>query len=560
MPTHDQQDPSRLSAEELCDEICTLAGQIAAATCRWLLLLAEWDRRSEWSDGETKTCADWLSWRCSIMPVTAREHLRIARRLGELPRITAAFASGVLSYSKVRAITRVAEPATEEQLLMLAEHATGATLERLVRGYRRAASACLETANDAHRRRYLRWEWAEDGSLRFRGRLPAEDGALLLAALNRAERELERDAPPPQSPPSQSPPPQSPPSQSIPTPAHAGDLETFVVPPTPEGEDTDTATRYRNRGADALVTVVRTALAAEPDGRRADADPCEVMVHVDAATLAADAVADRTDLEDGPSLAPETVRRLACDASVVRIVERDGRPLTAGRRTRTIPPALRRALRSRDGCCRFPGCSHSRFLHAHHVRHWAQGGPTDIANLVMLCSHHHRLVHEGGYTIELYDAHSGPDPADPRRSSRRARRTGKRSSTAISPSLGSPSLRFRRPDGSTVPDHPDPGPLRGLTVADQARRAGARIDASTCQARSAGGRCDHGIAVNGLLERVTEARARAQAGIPDVRSPDSALNSGPSERRSVSGGDRAEIDSSVWVSDGDTSRPVWASD
>src|ERR1700759_4758061 len=101
MKTHDQHDPAGLSAQELCDEICTLAGQIAAATCRWLLLLAEFDRRREWSDGETKTCADWLSWRCSIMPATAREQLRVARRLAELPRITAAFASGVLSYSKV---------------------------------------------------------------------------------------------------------------------------------------------------------------------------------------------------------------------------------------------------------------------------------------------------------------------------------------------------------------------------------------------------------------------------------------------------------------------------
>ena len=358
MDTHDQADPARLSAQQLCEEICTLAGQIAAATCRWLLLLAEFDRRREWSDGETKTCADWLSWRCSIMPATAREQLRVARRLAELPRITAAFAAGVLSYSKVRAITRVAEPATEDQLVMLAEHASGAVLERLVRGYRRAASACLETANDAYRRRYLRWEWADDGSLRFRGCLPAEDGALLVAALNRAEQELEHDAPRQRH------------RLSL-FPASELELDSFVIPPTPEGEDTDTATRHRNRAADALVTVVRTALAGEPPGRRAVADPSQVLVHVDAATLDADTIADRTDLNDGPSLAPETVRRLACDATVARIVERDGRPLTTtGRRTRTIPPALRRALSSRDGCCRFPGCNHSRFLHAHHIRHW----------------------------------------------------------------------------------------------------------------------------------------------------------------------------------------------
>src|SRR6202012_1885028 len=104
MRTLDQQDPAGLSAQQLCDEICTLAGQIAAATCRWLLLLAEFDRRREGSDGETKTCAAWLSWRLWILPATAREQLRVSRRLAELPRITTAFASGVLSYSKVRAI------------------------------------------------------------------------------------------------------------------------------------------------------------------------------------------------------------------------------------------------------------------------------------------------------------------------------------------------------------------------------------------------------------------------------------------------------------------------
>lgn len=450
---HDQQDLAGFSADRLREEICTLAGQIAAATCRWLLLLAEWDRRGAWSDGETKTCADWLSWRCSIMPATAREQLRVARRLRELPRIAAAFASGSLSYSKVRAITRVAEPATEEQLVMLAEHASGAVLERLVRGYRRAASACLQTSNDAHERRHLSWEWAEDGSLRFRGRLPADDGALLLAALSRAEQEL------------------------------------------PEGEQNeDSATRFRNRRADALVSVARSAIGASPGNRRSDGDPCEVIVHVDAATLPADDVIDRTDLEDGPSLAPETVRRLACDASVVRIVERDGRPLTVGRRARTIPAALRRALRARDRACRFPGCNHDRFLHAHHVRHWARGGATDISNLVMLCSHHHRLVHEGGYTVELCDARPGAGIRDRHPPRRRGRRRAKTD-------LLGPALRFRRPDGTMIPDQGGPGPLRGPSVPERVQRWAPAIDASSCQARSAGGRCDPGIAVSGLLER-----------------------------------------------------------
>jgi Domain of unknown function (DUF222)/HNH endonuclease len=142
-----------------------------------------------------------------------------------------------------------------------------------------------------------------------------------------------------------------------------------------------------------------------------------VVVHVDAATRAGDEQGP-CELEDGMALHPETARRLACDASLVRILERDGRPLSVGRKTRSVPPALRRARQSRDPVCRFPGCDQRRYLHAHHVAHWARGGRTDLSNLIHLCSHNHRPLHEGGYSIER-----GPHGA----------------------------LRFRRPDGHTVP-------------------------------------------------------------------------------------------------------------
>ena len=170
----------------------------------------------------------------------------------------------------------------------------------------------------------------------------------------------------------------------------------------------------------------------------------------------------------------------------------------------------------------------------------------------MLCSQHHRLVHEGGYSIELDDPGSGPDAVDPRR--RRSRRRVRR---ANGPSV---TLRFRRPDGTVVANHFDPGPLRGPTVAERARRSGAEIDPSTCQARSAGARCDHGIAINGLLERVAAVGREHQAGMPAVSSSVSAASSGPSERRSASGGDSAKIDSRVCASDEDTGWPVWAND
>jgi hypothetical protein len=189
---------------------------------------------------------------------------------------------------------------------------------------------------------------------------------------------------------------------------------------------------------------------------RSGGESYQVVVHVDADTLASD---DRPEdgagsgedgaceLEHGPALHPETARRLACDASIVRILERDGRPLSVGRRTRSIPPALRRALRSRDRSCRFPGCCQTRFLHAHHLEHWAHGGRTDLSNLIHLCSHHHRLVHEGGYTIEH-------------------RPSG--------------ALRFRRPDGKAIPAVPQRprGAERELIRAHRA--AGLAVNEETC--------------------------------------------------------------------------------
>jgi hypothetical protein len=140
--------------------------------------------------------------------------------------------------------------------------------------------------------------------------------------------------------------------------------------------------------AEALVAIAETALAGDVE-TRTGGERYQVVVHADEAALSDDGEGG-CELEDGSALAPETARRLACDASVVR----------DGRKSRTIPPALRRALRARDGGCRFPGCENRRFVDAHHVRHWAHGGETTLDNLLLLCRRHHRLVHEGGYTVD----------------------------------------------------------------------------------------------------------------------------------------------------------------
>jgi hypothetical protein len=333
-----EQESARL--EQLEREICELAAHLAAATCRWLLLIAEFDERRGWAEWGVNSCAQWLSWRCSIGPGTARDHVRVARRLQELPRVRDAFATGELPYSKVRALARVATPEIEEQLVELALHASGAQVEKLIRGYKGALAVSLGSARATIDRRYLNSWWDDDGSLRIEARLPPDDGALLLSALGMAEAAG---------------------AKARAADAAAGDAA--------REESID------HRRADALVALARSTLASAPVNR-ADGDRCELVVHVDAETLAANQVRAQAQLADGPALSPETVRRLGCDASVVRIVERDGNPLSLGRRTRTITPALRRALRARDQGCRFPGCTHERFLHAHHIHHWARGGET----------------------------------------------------------------------------------------------------------------------------------------------------------------------------------------
>jgi hypothetical protein len=129
----------------------------------------------------------------------------------------------------------------------------------------------------------------------------------------------------------------------------------------------------------------------------------QVLVHIDADSLAVDEIVDpeaECAVAGGPGLAPEVVRRLLCDGGLIPIVERHGEPLSVGRRTRTIPAHIRRALIARDGHCQYPSCERWRFVDGHHIVPWALGGETCLENLVLLCRHHHRLVHEGGARVE----------------------------------------------------------------------------------------------------------------------------------------------------------------
>lgn len=169
-------------------EITELAAHINAATCRWLLLVAEFDRRLGWAEWGCKSCAHWLNWRCAISLATARDQIRVAHALDGLAHIRDAFSEGRVSYSKVRALVRVATAENEEVILETSRHLSASQLERVVRGMRQVLEAeCLTSAELARRQRetrHLRWRWDEDGCLVFSGRLAPEDGAAFLKAVH----------------------------------------------------------------------------------------------------------------------------------------------------------------------------------------------------------------------------------------------------------------------------------------------------------------------------------------------------------------------------------------
>lgn len=360
---------SVMSTEWLETELCSLAARVAALTCEFLLAVGEYDRRRGWEAWECRDMATWLSWKCGMSPVTAREHVRVARALGEYALVRERFREGRLTYSQVRAVARAVTPGTEAALVELASVSTAAQLEQITRAFRRTRQAATDTAAARHAARYLRYSWDDDGNLVGSFSFPAEDGAALVQALE-AHTPRERVA---------------------------------------EAASDGARDEYGAARADTLVELV--AAGAQRDPGESSGDDHLVTVVVDAATLRDGTGGERGEvgecrLEDGPGLAAETARRLACDAAMVTLVEGpDGQILDLGRKTRVPNAALRRAMRRRDGHCRFPGCR-SRRVQAHHMQYWTADGPTSLGNLVSLCRFHHRRVHEGGYRV-LLDAAGG---------------------------------------------------------------------------------------------------------------------------------------------------------
>jgi hypothetical protein len=361
------------SIDDLDVEIRRLARQMNAETYRMLVLVRDFDDRFGFAKWGLRSCAEWLAWSCGLSLSAAREKVRTSHALRGLPAIAAAFADGRLTYTKVRALTRVAHQSDEDLLLAYALEATAAQVEERCRQMRNAEPESVNVARRVWERRSLTmFRDQARGCMRITIELPIEDGELVGRAIESA--------------------------------VAAGDAAFGVeFASSPERS----ADAWRAQQADALVAIVKTYLggangaAASDDSARGAsfaarsasvADHYQVVVHVDEKSLRGGA--GRSDLPI------ETVKRLTCDGSLITIVEDEhGAPLDVGRKRRTVTTQLKRALWSRDRGCSFPGCRNTRYVHGHHIEHWANGGETSLDNLTLLCTYHHTLVHEGGFTI-----------------------------------------------------------------------------------------------------------------------------------------------------------------
>ncbi|MEO5769078.1 MAG: DUF222 domain-containing protein [Polyangia bacterium] len=414
----------------LDDEIAVLAAQLDAGTHRLLTCIRKFDASEDWLRQGAQSCAHWLAWRIGLDPATAREKVRVSRALGTLPAIDRALAEGRLSYAKVRALTRVATPDTDQRLVEIATATTGAQLERICRRFRRVRGDMVKEGLVAEELagaglRSVRVRGLDDGMVRVEITLHPDEADLVVHAIDRARDQL-RARPPagsPQSAVATQSASEAANGRTIPPPSPgwadgvvfmaelmltAGDLAGETVAPVSVQPEPDLELEL-DPGPEAAAAPVATPVPLDTLAGTASrvvwgSDRYQVFIHLEQSPLDKDGVMG-VFLDDGTRVSAETFRRLSCDGGLVAvrgdIVSPHGGkgPGQLGRRTRAISPTLRRALWLRDGGCRFPGCANQRFVHGHHIRHWADGGPTSKDNLVLLCSFHHRMLHEGGFII-----------------------------------------------------------------------------------------------------------------------------------------------------------------
>jgi hypothetical protein len=341
--------------DELVVRIDAINATVCASQLKMLQLLAEADDRgTAWEDWGAQDMCHWISMRYGVSYYRAERWIAAAHALRGFPLIRQAFERGDLSLDKVVELTRFATTETEEALVEWAQRVSAGRIRHKAELLRKAEP---DEAAQTDRDRSVRWTYYDDGR-RFglTADLPAADGAVVIRALDRMARQ---------------------------------------VPELPE----ETTWGIEARRADALVTMCSGSIASDPDPDRAT-----VILHARVGGGGAEGVGPAslhsTELEGGPVLHPQVAERLLCDARVQVILEDGaGQVVRLGRMRRDPPEWMLRQLRYRDRECAFPGCAQRRHVHAHHVTWWDRGGSTDLDNLVLICSFHHKLVHEYGWSL-----------------------------------------------------------------------------------------------------------------------------------------------------------------
>jgi hypothetical protein len=340
------------------DHLIERADALNAQVCRSQLALLEVlagldDQGSSWEGWGAQDMAHWISLRYGVSYSKAERWLGAAHALRGLPLIREAFQRGELSLDKVVELTRLATPETEEVLVAWAGGVSAGRIRHQAELLRKAER---DEAAQVDRDRTVSWYYYDEGRrLSLSADLPAADGTVVVRALDRRAQQ---------------------------------------VPILPELEG---PWGLEARRADALVAMCSGHIAQDPDPDRAT-----VIVHarVGGEDGPVSTALHGAELEGGPVLHPEVARRLLCDARVQVVLEDgSGQPIRLGRMRRDPPEWMLRQLKYRDGECTFPGCAQRRFVHAHHVTWWEHGGPTDLDNLVLTCSFHHKLVHEYGWGL-----------------------------------------------------------------------------------------------------------------------------------------------------------------
>jgi hypothetical protein len=341
------------TTQTLIARVHDLHHQIAERQREMLGHLAELVSREAWADDGAYDMAHWTAMQLGISRWKAERWVASGRALRSLPATAEAFARGELGIDKVVELTRFAEFDDEDALVRWAQHVSSGAIRRVAD--LRTRDRADEAPQD-ERARWLQWRYVDEGR-RFTmdAELPAAQGTVVARALERLREQI----------------------------------------PSRPGEDAERLAGVRR--ADALVALCSTRLAGDEDQDRAT-----VVVHADLDALY-DVDANAV-LEGGPVIGGSTVQRLLCNARIQAVLEHpDGSVVGLGRLAREPSAWMMRQLRHRDDGCRFPGCDARRFTQAHHVDWWSRGGRTDLDNLILICSFHHKLVHELGWSIERRD-------------------------------------------------------------------------------------------------------------------------------------------------------------